>query len=730
MYYFLTAALLLLCWPTSSRSQAMLTRDEEGRTTVRATRIDQPLEVDGRLEESWYHTIPSLDQFIQQEPSVGEPTTEKTEAWIFFDDENIYFAARNWDSQPQRMVMNELRHDSANLIQNEHMSIIIDTFHDRRNGVIFLVNALGGMLEESFVDERNPNRDWNTVWNAQAGRFENGWTFEVAIPFKSLRYRPGTGQTWGVNLNRIIRWKNERTYLAPLPASFGIHRVSVAATLAGLETPPPAKNLEIKPYAIAGITTALAANPVIRNDGDGDAGLDVKYGVTRGLTADFTLNTDFAQVEEDEQQVNLTRFSLFFPEKREFFLEGQGIFNFGGRAATGAGNDTPILFFSRQIGLSSGREVPLIAGSRLTGRAGAYTLGLLNIQTDDLPAANARATNFTAMRVRRDVLQRSNVGAMFTRRSKSTRAEGPNDAYGIDGLFSFYQNVRVNTYLARTRTTGFSGDDWSYRGEFDYNADRYGFQAEHLSVGEDFNPEIGFLRREDFRKSALNLRFSPRPGPAGPVRKFYYTAGINYITNGTGRLESRLATAGFRADFQSGDQFSTDYNRTYELLEQPFLIATGVTVPTGGYSFQAVAANYTFGPQRKVSGTVSIAGGSFYTGHQTAASYRGRVNVIRRLTVEPAVSVNWVDLDEGEFTTKLASMRATVPLTPRSFISALLQYNSSMNAFSNSIRFRWEYQPGSELFVVYSEGRNTSGVGFPQLESRGFIVKINRLLRL
>jgi hypothetical protein len=315
------------------------------------------------------------------------------------------------------------------------------------------------------------------------------------------------------------------------------------------------------------------------------------------------------------------------------------------------------------------------------------------------------------------------------RRSKSTKAEGPNDTYGVDGLFSFYQNVRVNTYVARTRTRGLTGDDWSYRGEFDYNADRYGFQAEHLSVGEDFNPETGFLRREDFRKNSVNLRFSPRPA-SGAVRKFYYTAGLNYITNGAGRPESRSAAAGVRADFQNGDQFSTDYSRTYELLEQPFPIASGVTVPGGGYSFQSAGASYTFGPQRRIPGAASISAGSFYTGHQTAASWRGRVNLLRRLTMEPAVSVNWVDLAEGRFTTKLASMRATVPLTPRSFVSALVQYNSSVHAFSSSLRFRWEYQPGSELFVVYSEGRNTSGIGYPELESRGFIVKINRLFRL
>jgi hypothetical protein len=411
---------------------------------------------------------------VQSEPLEREPASEPTEAWILFDDENLYIAARCYDSHPDEMVVNELRHDSSNLIQNEHLAITLDTFHDKRNGMLFIVNALGGMLEEAFFDERNPNRDWNTVWNAKTGRFEEGWSVEIAIPFKSLRYRPGIGNLWGIQMNRIIKHKNERTWLSLQSRSMGQgpFRVSVAATIVGLETPALSKNLEVKPYVIAGLTTDRIAQPAIKNDGDGDAGLDVKYGVTGNLTADFTINTDFAQVEEDEQQVNLTRFNLFFPEKREFFLEGQGIFNFGGSAASGSG-DQPILFFSRQIGFSQGRPVSILGGGRLTGRVGAFNLGLVNIQTDDDPRARAAATNFTAVRVRRDVLQRSAVGALFTNRSASTRGPGSNQTFGIDGIFQLYQNVRIDAYVARTQTPGLAGDALSYRGWFDYNTDRY-----------------------------------------------------------------------------------------------------------------------------------------------------------------------------------------------------------------------------------------------------------------
>jgi hypothetical protein len=711
----------------------VVARDEQGRVTVRATRIEQPIAVDGRLDDAPYQTVQAISGFLQQEPLENQPSSERTEAWIFFDAATLYVTVRAWDSQPERMVMNELRKDSSNLIQNEHVAVILDTYGDKRNGFLFIVNALGGMLEESFFDERNPSRDWNTVWNAGTTRFGQGWILEIAIPFKSLRYRPGTGFPWGIQINRVIRHKNERTWLTPMPRSFGnaVFRVSAAATLVGLETPPLARNLEIKPYAIAGLTTDRTVTPRLNNDGNGDVGVDVKYGLTRSLTADFTVNTDFAQVEEDEQQVNLTRFNLLFPEKREFFLEGQGIFNFAGRSATGA-SDTPILFFSRQIGIAQGRPVPIIAGGRTTGRVGNFNVGVVNIQTDDSESGTARteSTNFSVVRVRRDILRRSTVGALFTNRSESIVAGGSNQTYGVDGVFSILQNVRVNTYLAKTTTPGRSGDDLSYRGEYDYNADRYGLNLEYLSVGRNFNPEVGFLRRLDFDKAAAVARFSPRPRQARTIRKHYYEASYSYITTGTGRLESRAAGLAYRTEFQNSDRFNLEYGRAYELLEAPFRIAPGVIIPVGGYSWQTTSASYQLGTQRRINGTISLSTGSFYTGDSRSASYRGRIAVATHLSLEPQISFNWVDLPEGTFTTKLVSTRVTAPLTPRMYASALVQYNSTNSSFSNNVRFRWEYQPGSELFVVYSEGRNTSLNGFPTLDTRGLVVKINRLLRL
>ena len=375
----------------------------------------------------------------------------------------------------------------------------------------------------------------------------------------------------------------------------------------GLEAPPGGKNLEIKPYGISGVTTDRRATPPISDSLDGDLGLDVKYGVTQNLTADFTYNTDFAQVEVDAQQVNLTRFSLFFPEKREFFLEGRGIFEFGGARQvssfrSGAGGDTPFLFFSRRIGLSQGRAVPIVGGARLTGKVGRYTIGLLDIQTDDAVDAGALATNFGVVRLKRDILRRSAVGVMFTGRSKSTLVDGSNRTYGLDATFGFYDNLRINTYVAKTETPGLAAQDLSYRGQFDYAGDRYGLELERLVIEENFNPEVGFVRRPDMRKSFASARFSPRPRSIAAIRKLSWQGSVNSIENNAGVLETREAQAQFGIEFENTDQFGLGVSDTFEFLERPFLIAPGVTIPVGGYDFQDVSVSYTVGRRAPAAG--------------------------------------------------------------------------------------------------------------------------------
>src|SRR5688572_27872226 len=554
---------------------ATVTHDERGRATVRAVRIAEPLRLDGRLDEEVYRSTLPIDGFLQQVPVEGAPATQPTEMWVFFDDERLYVAARCLDSQPDRIIANELRRDGNAIPQNDNFGIVLDTFLDRRTAYYFQTTPIGAMRDAAVTDGVN-NGNWNTVWEVRTARSEAGYTVEMAIPFKSLRYRGGGPQTWGINARREVQWKNESSMLSQVPASYaaGWTQMSVAGTLVGLETPAQSLNLEFKPYLVSSVTTDREARVPFSNDTSANAGIDVKYGLTRGLTADLTVNTDFAQVEEDLQQVNLTRFDLFYPDKRDFFLEGQGIFDFGGQTSQNARTATvPILFFSRRIGLSAGQSVPVIAGGRLTGKAGAFDIGGLALTTDDKPSAGAVQTTFSAMRVRRNILRRSSVGVIATGRSPAASGHDANGAAGVDADFRFFDNVQATAYWARTSSAN-DGDDTSYRARFLYGGDRYGAEVERLVIGPQFNPEVGFVRRGDVAITSATGRFSPRLRPGGLVRKLTWQGDLDYITDATGAvLEDRAASALFGVDFNSGDAVTVAATRQYERLPLDFTIA-------------------------------------------------------------------------------------------------------------------------------------------------------------
>jgi Domain of unknown function (DUF5916)/Carbohydrate family 9 binding domain-like len=721
-------------------ASSIVSRSAPDNVTVRAVRLEAPLSIDGRLDEGVYAAVPPISDFIQQEPREGQPATEKTEAWILFDDTNLYISARMWDSHPEREIANELRRDNGNILGNENFTFVIDTFHDKRNGYLFQTNPLGALRDMTVTDDQQ-NSAWNGIWYVKTERFDQGWTMEVAIPFKSLRYRANGTQTWGINLRRLVKWKNEFSYLSLVPAALGttgVSRMASAATVIGIETPSESKNVELKPYAVSSATTNRAGAQPFDNRLDANAGLDFKYGLTRSMILDATYRTDFAQVEEDLQQVNLTRFSLFFPEKRDFFIEGQGIFDFGGVQAGNSPGDVPILFFSRQIGLSSGQAVPVVGGARLTGRTGPYSVGMLNIQTDDEPGARAVSTNFTALRFKRNLFRRSNVGVIATRRGPGVAGAiapdaGASYSLGLDATMLFYKSINLTGYYARTSTPtalGATASGSSYRGRFDYTDDRYGAAAEHMLIDGDFTPEVGFVRRSDIRRTYGSLRFSPRPRRSRVVRKLTWQASLDYLTNAAAtEVQAREASGLFRVDFQSSDQASLEYSREYELLPRPFVIAPGVIVPAGGYSYDSTRLGYVLGQQRRVSGRISAATGTLYGGTRSDLTYSGRWGVVPRFSIEPSLSLNWVDLPYGAFTARLVSSRFTVTPSARMLISSLIQFNVDGNTLSSSVRLRWEYTGGSELFVVYSDGRNTGTSALPGLVNRTFAVKATRLFR-
>jgi hypothetical protein len=709
-----------------------MARDVDGSVTIRAVRLAEPLVLDGRLDDPVYRDTRPIDEFIQQEPREGEPASERTEVWVAYDDDAVYVGARLWESDPSRRVMSDMRRDANNLYNNDHFAVMIDTFYDRRNGYLFYANAQGGISDAQVANE-NANTDWNAIWEAKTASFDGGWTIEFRLPFRSFRFKEGA-RTWGINFRRMVRWKTEASFLAPVPASYGsngINRASSAATLVGFEAPVEIGNIDLKAYALGSSATNRATSPPILNNGDANVGIDAKWSATQSYIADFTVNTDFAQVEDDEQQLNLTRFSLQYPEKRDFFMEGEQFFGFGTQSgAPGNDPEIPVIFFSRRIGLENGGVVPILAGGRLLGRSGRNQVGVLQMRTGDVPALNAVATDFTAMRFNREILRRSRVGAIATRRSPSANGS-TNYAYGVDAVLQFYQNIQFVHYIAKTETPGRTGNDFSGRNRFVWNADHAGIDLQHMFAGGDFNPEVGFVRRPDgFQNLHGRFRYSPRPKNIPHVRKVFYQANLTYFTDASGeRMESRDQQGTFRVDFTSGDRTQIQFTKSFELIEVPFTLAKGVRIPVGDYTFQQLEGSFTFGPQRKVSGTASAMYGSFYDGTVSEGSWRGRLEFSPQFYAEPTVTFNRVDTPWGSGFSNLVSSRLTYTLTPRMFVSGLVQYQTRTDSVTTNARFRWEYRPGSELFVVYSDGRSTLTRGVPDLQSRSFVVKVTRLFQ-
>jgi hypothetical protein len=739
---------IVILGPPPPVAPAVVSRDELGRVTLRAVRISEPISIDGKLDDAVYDRVPAVSDFIQQEPNEGAPATEKTEAWVFFDDNNVYVSARCWDSHPERMVINEMRRDNTNIFQNENFTVVFDTFYDRRNGFFFQTNPLGAIRDQAVGDEgQSNNNDWNTVWDVGASVFDQGWIVEIVIPFKSLRYTKGRDQVWSINMRRVVRWKNEESFLSPVAASHrfrGIYRFSESATLVGLQAPLSSRNLELKPYGISTVVTNNDVEPVVSNDFNADAGFDLKYGLTKSLIADFTYNTDFAQVEEDQAQVNLTRFSLFFPEKRDFFLEGQNIFAFAGVQLRGGGSNnpggatenlTPIMFFSRRIGITEAGIDPISVGGRVTGRAGKVLIGALNIQTEGIDGVTD-PTNFSVLRVRRDVFTRSDVGAIITYRNSSETDFGvSNGLVGVDGNFAFFTNLRLNGYYAVTETKldggSVMGDASSYLGRVNYAADVYGLLFEQLKVGEAFKPEIGFVTREAFQRSFVQARYSPRANSIASIRRFRFQAELDYITGEpTGIVETRRLLGAAGIDFAAGDEATVELGKQFEYLPEDFEISDGIILPAGSsYNYRDVRFIYRLGPQRFIPGFVTYRTGSFFDGNRKEFTLNGRIEVTPQFSIEPVLAFNFVNLSEGDFTSNVLSARVSYSMSPRMFVSGLFQFASSSSSFTSNVRFRWEYEPGSDLFVVYSDGRETGLGGFPLLLNRTFAVKLTKLFR-
>jgi hypothetical protein len=700
---------------------------------------EQPL-IDGHVDDMSWSATEAFSGFVQQEPNDGEPATERTEIRFLLDRQNLYIGVICFDDDPENILVSQSRRD-ADLDDTDSIQILLDTFNDGQNAFVFGTNPFGieydgQVMAEGQAGQGNRggfNLDWDADWAVRTGTTERGWEAEFAIPLKTLRYSPGQERTWGINAMRNIRRKNEQVFLAAVPRGYNLYRVSVAGKLRGMSL-PARRDLKFLPY----VSGAVSDDATLRTDTvrrSGDVGLDVKWGVRADLTLDATVNTDFAQVEADEQQVNLTRFPLFFPEKRPFFLENAQVFQLGQPRAVD-------LFFSRKIGLSpAGEPIDIVAGGRLSGKLAGYNVGILNMQTDAavdtrLGQTIAPASNFTVMRLQREV-GRSNFGAMFVGREGNGSRAPANDynrAYGLDLGWQSSTNGRVTAFLARTdspETKG--GSDYAGAMAYGYTNEMWTNRVGYTQVGERFNPEVGFLQRRGYRRldASTNIRYQPKQWPW--IRRISPHFNYNGYTNLQNRLESSQGHWHF-FDIQtlSGARFGYVIVTGQDRPRLPFTIYQDVTgkrvvVPAGQYGWAWGEFEGNTNQSAPISAQLVHRIGNYYDGDYQNWRLTLALRAGARLLSELGWTRDDVTLPGGRFRNDLVPIKASYAFTSLASVQGLIQYNKQASTISSNIRLALLNRSGTGFFVVYNDRRDTSPFTPDELLGRSFIIKYTRL---
>ena len=686
-----------------------------------AIRITDPITLDGRLDEPAWKLASAATDFIQRVPTNGMPSGERTEVRVLYDDNNLYFGVYCYDSQPSRIVVKELKRD-FDLNGTDVVQIIIDSLHDGLGGYSLSVNPAGAR-RDNHLSLNGGNVDWDAVWDVKTRRTEDGWIAEYSVPFKTLRFNNAPSQEWGVQFSRRILRLNEESTWAPLPFRFSTARMNMAGTLRGLENISPGRNLKVKPYILGQTTQAridgeLQTTKSFGSWKDFGKGFDIKYSLTPQLTLDTTYRTDFAQVEADQQQVNLTRFNLFFPEKREFFLENTNAFTFGP-----GGNLVP--FFSRRIGLSAaGTPVPVLVGARTSGRvANNLNVGVLAMRTDHI--GTTPANNYIVGRVRRNLLTNSWIGALTTSRDSTVDGDY-NRVYGPDAHFQFYNDrLEFDSYVLRSDTPKKSGQNLARRFQAGWRDDELNASVEYNAVQPNFNPEVGFVRRGDMSQYTGELSWAPRI-ERPPIQNFNFGTSVDYFKRASiDTIETRVqeATAGIRYRNNGSTNFTA--TQTFDRLFEPFAIRSNISIPAGDYEYTSYAASMNIGNGRQITGNTNVTWGEFWNGHTKAISGAFGWRPEYHFSFDANYSRNHVTLPNGAFTTNLIGTRFLYAFTPRAFFNAFLQYNADTRQVSSNIRFNITYRPLSDLYLVYNDTRDTARgltVG------RSFVVKLTRMI--
>ena len=705
------------------------------------------IRVDGSLGEPVWRSALPFGDLRQEEPEEGHPATEVTTIRVVFDSTTLFVGVEAFDTDPDRIISRILQRDRVmesdgngglDFAGDDAIALLIDPFHDHRNAVVFATNPNGAEFDAQIGDEgRDINISWRAVWAVSARRHAEGWTAEFAIPLRTLRSTGGTDGTLGFNVYRSIRRKNEQAlWRSWRPESEGFVRVSLAGDLRGVTVAAPrGVGVDVKPYVLAegshrgsdvkhGPGSGVDATSAERGTGTTgqmDLGLDLKYEVRPGLVIDGTVNADFAQAEVDDEQVNLTRFDLFLPEKREFFLENSGVFEFGVR---GSAEPPPfLLFFSRRIGMSDHGPVPLLGGARLSGRAGRQTVGFLHTVTDR--AFGGPRMNQTVARLKRDVGKAGYLGAMLT------RVAGPdttNVAGGVDWSLWPTGSLNIQGMAVRTDNPSQNRETSAYRLGVGYQKSRLGFTGQHLYIEPGVRADLGFVTRTDIRRNDGLLRLTARPRVAGLRRTDLMIVG-QYQTRTTGEFQDWVAGPAFSVTWDSGENVTPYLKSGRTRLDEGFALGGRVPVSAGDYESVTLGLMLTTSPARRISGSAHLVRQRVYEGRILPATLATRVVSGTGTRLDLGLTRSDVELPGGRFVSDVASLGVGYAFSTRLSSTLRIQYNTLDQRLTTSARIEYQYRPASDLFIVLQDGRSGGGIpGIP--ESRAAIVKLTWLSRI
>ena len=678
---------------------------------VEAYRTFGGIEIDGDFNEPDWQEASPVGQFSQVEPDPGEPMTLPTEVRILYDEENVYFGFTCFDSDISKLVANDMRRDARELHENDYVFLILDTYNDKRSGVAFRVNALGAVQDTAVSNSGDSfNRDWDAVVDCQSQIHSDRWTSEISIPFGQLRFKESQQMTWGLNLSRGIRRTNEEGTWAPVPSSYGgraKYRTAYMGSLVGIEGIKPKKQIEFLPYVLPGVSRIEEDD---KTDGEFEVGLDLKYGLTTNLIADLTLNTDFAQVEADEEQVNLTRFSLFFPEKRPFFLEGAGLFDFGVPRPSFRRPPPLLLFYSRRIGIEDGHAIPILGGGKITGKMGPYGVGLLNVFTNEFHTdesitdpdeiVDVPRTNYSVLRMTRDLFSGSRVGLIGINKQDS---ENYNRAGGLDFSYRPADRLEIRGLWAGTSDSDedVGNDDAWYIGS-NWQADLFDLSVGYTDTGDNFNPEVGYVRHQGSRRFRSQMEYTPRPRKFG-IREIQVGPEIDYVLTQENELETRDLTLGSRIELDNGERITFQVTRTAEHLDEDFDIYDDIIIPIDEYEFNWFRAMVETAQSGMFAGQFGVNVGDFFDGTRRGFEVDASFKPNGRLVVETQYQFERVELPAGSFNANLVASRIVYSFSTHLFAKLFAQWNSADDVVVTNFLLNYIYRPGSDFYFVFNQ---------------------------